>query len=562
MNDLNNTDYASYLEFLKHISEIASKSDSIKSFLESTVNLIKSVLNTERCSILLREKNFLKMGASSGIPKDEWETIKIPVGKGVAGKVASENKAYLIEDIDKSIFVSSHTNKQQTEKYTTNSFITVPLSFKDKNLGVISVTNPIGRDEFNEDDLSLLLALSNYIALSLENSKLLIDNCSMREYLNNIIESLPVGILSLNDDLDILQYNQVAKKLLNISFPKSENKINLRDALPKDIVETIILLISSLTENQDIANKEAIIKNPIDQSISLNMMIIPMKSSLGTTLKDFIIIFEDLTLKKEVSELHRINEIKNNFISMVSHELKTPLTSIKGAIHLLTSSLSDSLPEQIKELIKIVSTNTERLIKLVRDMLDVSNIENQTLYLMKRSDDLKQIILNVISEYSDRLEKKNLGTYFDYKTPIREVPMDSERIKSVIHDLVDNAYKYTDKGGSIYITVWDEEGKIKISVKDTGIGVDPGFAEKIFDKFFQVENTITRSIGGAGLGLFLARTLLRLHGGDIVVNQNYINGAEFIVTLPIIADEEQAARIVRKNINETKNSSEEDKNGR
>lgn len=549
----------SFLDFLKHLSEIVSKSDSLELILDNTINLIKNVMNIERCSILIRDGNYLRIGASSGVPKEEWSAVKIPLGKGISGKVAYDNKPVVCEDITK--FNGQTINHKKDEsKYSTNSFISVPLIFKNKNLGVINITNPINRAEFDEDDLAILLALANFIAPYIENSRLSIENSVMRGHLANIIDSLPIGVITANDDLKILQCNSIAIRLLNMNLAKDGEHKLLKDAMPKETAETFLMIISAFLSGNSINMRELFLKNYISGEMTpVNISITRLRCGECLSEKEFVIVLEDLSLKKEINELLRINEMKNNFVSMVSHELKTPLTSIKGSIHILASSMPEGVSDSARDLVKIIASNTERLIKLVRDLIDVSNIENQTLSLMKRSGDLKQILLESIATQAEKFEKKNLEIIFDYSSPIREVAMDSERIKTVILDLLDNAYKFTGRGGNIFLKVWGEEDKIKISVRDTGIGIGKDQLDKIFDKFYQIDNSITRSVGGTGLGLYLARTLVRLHGGDIIVNPEYEGGAEFIVMLPIIADEEKAARIIVEKPKKTNNALEEKK---
>jgi signal transduction histidine kinase len=244
-----------------------------------------------------------------------------------------------------------------------------------------------------------------------------------------------------------------------------------------------------------------------------------------------VVVLEDLSLTREVAELRRLDELKSNFLAMVSHELRTPLTSIKGVVHLLGSGALEESAEQRMPMYQILAKNTERLIAQINDILDVNQIEHNTLRIFPREFDLGECIERSATRHRAAYEEKGVALEADLP-PNTALEADEERIGQVIHHLIDNALKFTPRGGRVRLWVESDEERVSIHVHDTGVGVDPAQRDKVFAKFFQLEHTLTRQAGGSGLGLFLAKELVELHGGKIAFGPTEGPGAHLVIDLP------------------------------
>jgi signal transduction histidine kinase len=243
----------------------------------------------------------------------------------------------------------------------------------------------------------------------------------------------------------------------------------------------------------------------------------------------FLLTLMDASVQQEIDDLKKLDQLKSNFMAMISHELRTPLTSIRGATHLLHSHLPPAEDPSQLSLIGIVQTNTERLIRLVNNLLDMVTIENNSLTLVRRKENLCDLISQVLSKF-ESLARAKFQTLESQCFDV-EWEVDAERFKQLVSHLVDNAIKFTPPGGQISVGLRIGDGVIEVCVSDTGCGIPVHAREDVFSRFYQVQDPMTRCCGGAGIGLYLAGNIAELHGGTITVRSNSEGGSDFIVSL-------------------------------
>jgi len=249
--------------------------------------------------------------------------------------------------------------------------------------------------------------------------------------------------------------------------------------------------------------------------------------------RETMMILTDLSLRREIAELKQIDQLKSNFMSMVSHELRTPLTPITGALHLLKENPPSHLSPIQNQMLNIIRNNTNRLTALVNNLLDVTHIENQTFAIQRVPTDLKEMIDSAVEPFRAVARKKKIHLAVRHANSIPPMALDYKRIGQVIHNLLDNAVKFTPSKGRIRVATSITENEVRIRVQDTGIGIDKSHKEKIFKKFYQVDNSISRQWGGAGLGLYIAKAVINMHNGDIELVDSSKKGTEFVITLPL-----------------------------
>jgi signal transduction histidine kinase len=237
-------------------------------------------------------------------------------------------------------------------------------------------------------------------------------------------------------------------------------------------------------------------------------------------------------------EAQTANRAKTEFMSVASHELKIPMTSIKGYAKLLTLGAGGDLSDQQKEFLNIISTNVDRMDRLVADLLDVSRIEAGRLRLEMGQVDLHEVIDTVIQSVKAQIEAKKLALEIDVPATLPPVWGDTERVIQILNNLVSNAYKYTPDGGEIHIVVngqtqFASSGCLTVSIRDTGVGITPEDQEQLFTKFFRAEDPRVRDVPGTGLGLSITKSLVEIHGGEIWFKSEPDQGTTFTFTLPI-----------------------------
>ncbi len=239
-------------------------------------------------------------------------------------------------------------------------------------------------------------------------------------------------------------------------------------------------------------------------------------------------------LKKVNTELERLNSVKNDFVSMVSHELRTPLTAIKGFVHVVLNEEAGKINEQQKKFLGIVDQSSNHLNRLIGDLLDLSKIESGLISLKLEQLDLADVVRKSVETNINQIKNKDIRLQLEIDKELPKISCDHSRLMQVYNNLISNAVKFTDLGGHITITVKEKGDFICSSVSDNGVGIPKEEHEKIFEKFYQVDSTHTRVVGGTGLGLFIVRTIVELHGGNIWLDSIPGSGSTFSFLIPKI----------------------------
>lgn len=237
-------------------------------------------------------------------------------------------------------------------------------------------------------------------------------------------------------------------------------------------------------------------------------------------------------LEEENRRVREVNQLKSEFVSLVSHELRTPLTAISGYLDLLLEDQGEQAVRS-QELLSIVKRNTDRLVKLLDDLLDLSRIESGKIELNLAPVDVMPLIAEVMSLLRPQIEAKDQQLTVDQAEALPLVQGDADRIRRILINLLSNAHKYTPPGGHIWVTAHRLQGWVQIDVRDNGIGLSRDEQAHLFDRFFRAQQPATQEVGGTGLGLPITRLLVDLHGGRISVVSAPGQGSTFSFTLPV-----------------------------
>jgi two-component system sensor histidine kinase BarA len=271
--------------------------------------------------------------------------------------------------------------------------------------------------------------------------------------------------------------------------------------------------------------------------------------------------FEDLekanrSLQEANGQLKELDRLKSNFIATVSHELRTPLTSVIGYSEMLLEGMAGDLQAEQREYVKTILEKGESLLSLIGQVLDMSRIESGNVAIVKTQVDLRDLVKLALSDVAPQARKREikLSTAFADNVPV--IAVDADKIRRVLTNLLGNAVKFTPQAGLITVRVSVEQALpvgsdrfnvfspernqyARIDVSDNGIGIPNDKLERIFDSFFQVDNSSTRQFGGTGLGLSIARNFVLAHKGKISVTSTVGQGSTFSVLLPYVADDDR-----------------------
>ena len=238
---------------------------------------------------------------------------------------------------------------------------------------------------------------------------------------------------------------------------------------------------------------------------------------------------------QDVTDRAEMDRLKDEFISVASHELRTPVTSIKGLLELLTDDQCGPLTEEQSRFLEIIVRDTDRLDRLVGDLLDVSRIDSKLIGLDRSELNLSDAIDEVILEMESEIAAKRIEIVTALVDRSMEVYGDPSRINQVISNILGNAIKYSPEGSSVQVVAssWAKDDRfVQVSIRDHGSGILPEDAGRLFDKFYRADNSLTRSTTGTGLGLAIAKALVELHGGEIWVESAPGAGSVFSFTIP------------------------------
>lgn len=287
----------------------------------------------------------------------------------------------------------------------------------------------------------------------------------------------------------------------------------------------------------DVRKKSYPIKHVELELINAEHNKVPIELSISPLLKEgslqvFVCTIHDITDRKRMEEeMRKSEQLKTEFMNIAAHELKSPVTPIKGYLDLIITD--NETEDKVKQWAKVSLRNAERLLLLVNDILDVSRLDNDTMRFEMKKFDSSELVNQIVEDMRPSIEQKNLCFNVSIPEKLPEIFGDFLRLEQVLKNLFTNALKFTDEG-NITFEALVEYDKLKLMVSDTGIGIDPDELDQIFEKFFQADTAESRKHEGTGLGLFICKQIMEKHQGDITVDSEPGKGSCFTITIPVI----------------------------
>jgi signal transduction histidine kinase len=246
----------------------------------------------------------------------------------------------------------------------------------------------------------------------------------------------------------------------------------------------------------------------------------------------FILIIGN-SIIRVVDQVIRLDRMKSEFVSVASHQLRTPLSAIKWETELLLSKFRKGLNQKQLKNVENIDTLSQRMIRLVNDLLDVARIEQKRLVLRKESVDLGKITEEIVTEITPIAKARNIEIVYGLNKKNPKVDGDSARLKMVVENLLNNSIKYTTNRGKIEIKIGKKENNLVFSIKDNGVGIPEEQQKRIFDKFFRSDNIVKYQTEGTGLGLYISKNIVEQLGGSIWFQSVENLGSIFGFSLPI-----------------------------
>lgn len=241
-------------------------------------------------------------------------------------------------------------------------------------------------------------------------------------------------------------------------------------------------------------------------------------------------------LKEDHERMLRTDKIKSEFMSIATHQLKSPLAKMKWALeYLITADIAGATPEQ-REVLGVAHDTSNKMIRLVNDLIGVKEMEESTLGYNFENSSVKEVIEKTIENFNLPAKQKNIKIEFSNTVPnLPSLMIDPWKINLALGNLVDNAIAYTPEGGKIEIKLESFGNSVRVSVKDNGIGIPEREKESIFNKFFRASNALKVKHEGTGLGLYISKNIIKVHGGELWFNSVETKGTTFYFTIPFDA---------------------------
>ncbi len=392
------------------------------------------------------------------------------------------------------------------DKEVSRSAVAVPFVRRERVLGVMVLTHDVPY-QFGEGQLALLEELARQAAICLENADLYTTAENERRKLAAILEGTADAVVVTDVAGRIALLNRAAEHAFDLSAPVSGQPI--AEALP-----ALATLFSRAAGSGETVTGELTTADGRVRFCSLSPV-----PAVG-----WVAILQDITYLKELDRL------KSEFVSTVSHDLRSPLTAVRGYADLL--SVLGPLTEEQQDAVERIRRAVEQMNELITDLLDLGKIEAGIEMEMSPCS-LVEIVLEAVETLSPRAVEKglNLAVEIGRDTPL--VRGNAGRLRQVVVNLVDNAVKYTPAGGSIRVRLDRDEKEVTFSVSDTGIGIAPEDQKMLFQKFYRIRTPQTDGISGTGLGLAICRSIVEQQGGRIWVRSAPGQGSTFFFSLPI-----------------------------
>lgn len=366
-----------------------------------------------------------------------------------------------------------------------------------------------------------------------------LDTAEVKEQL--MMSAIADAVVGVDKNLKIVLFNQAAEKLTGWDLKSAlgiqyNSLFKLKDAKDQELTPLSDPFATALRDNKHVSRDDLYMSDKNNQKISLSISIAPTYD-VRQQINGAVAVFHD------ISEQKAVQRERNEFVSTASHEMRTPVAAIEGYLSMAINPNLATVDERAKNFISKAHNSALHLGKLFQDLLSVTKIEDKRLADNRQVFNLSELITQIASEMEIIAKHKNLVLHThiggdDVKSqvvlaPTFQISADPDRLREVISNLIDNAIKYT-QAGSVDIYLSGNRESVTVSIADTGAGISAEDQKHLFQKFYRVNNSMTREIGGTGLGLYIARSLIEMYGGRIWVESEVGKGSKFNFSLPLV----------------------------
>ncbi len=476
--------------------------------------------------------------------KDNLQNISTEILPWWMGKLRNGENIH-IEDVSK-MHSEASFEKEMLETQDVKSLLVFPLKIGEKLNGFIRLDNVFVTGKWSYEDFVILRVCSEIIGSALERRQVEEVLRESEERYRAIFEQSLDGLYIHDFEGNFIDANPVALKMFG--YTKEEiSSLNFSSLLDEGQIPIVWDAINELVMTEtDKGTTEYHLKRADETYVWVEIKAsVVYKDGKPYGVQSIV---RDITERKRMIEesekyqweieqqnikLKELDRMKSDFLNVVSHELRTPMTSIKGYVQMLSMGSLGGITAEQKESFEVVLRNINRLNCFIQDVLDLSQLKSGTMGFVTEETNVKKLIDEVKEAMQSSAGLKNIKINRELEENLPSLNIDSERIKQVIINLINNAIKFSPDGSIINIKAKKNVDDILFEVQDFGCGISKDKQAKIFDTFYQVDSSMKRSFGGAGLGLSISKNIIHAHKGKIWVESNLNEGSIFRFTLPV-----------------------------
>ena len=416
------------------------------------------------------------------------------------------------------------------------SFLGAPIRLRGARAGNLYLSDKEGGGEFTQDDEETLAMFASHAAMAIANARRHREEQRARAYLETLIDTSPVGVVVFNAGTGVpVSLNREGRRLVDGLTNPGQTAEQLLDVLTfrradgREISLREFPLAEALSTGETVRAEEIVIGVPDGRSVSVLLNATAIRSEEGQV-ESVVVTLQDMTALEELDRL------RAEFLGMVSHELRAPLTSIKGSAATVLGSSADLDPAVVRQFFRIIEDQADHMHDLVADLLDVARIETGTLPVTPEPAEVAVLVDRARSTFTSAGGRNNLA--IDIETDLPLVMADRRRIVQVVGNLLSNAAKHSSESSVITVTVVREDVHVAVSVADEGRGIPSERLPYLFRKFTRTDgDDLGSGVAGSGLGLAICKGIVEAHGGRIwAESEGPGMGARFTFTIPTVEE--------------------------
>ncbi|OFI07019.1 sensor histidine kinase TodS [Clostridium acetireducens DSM 10703] len=569
------------------ISQVISDEMDFDKLLKKLIDILVENAGAQRAYIITEKHNKLWISIGTNEDLDILKNVLLKnynnIAKSVVYYVKRTGKDVILNNVleDSTFFSDLYIRESKPQ-----SILCIPITYQGELKGIVYLENNLTINAFTSEKVEILKILASQASISIENSLMYNKVKQLNEDLENKVES---RTKELEKIVKILEKEISERRKIEIDLKQSEERYRyLMNVLPDAVyvnckginifsnrsgAELLEFKHANDLVGRSIKNfivgdcykvKNNIKNNLLNNKININTLEQKLITKSGkikfvevsSTFFPYgnkeatLNVVRDITERKRAEELSKkveektellnkvmeYDKLKTEFFANISHELKTPLNVIFSALQML-ELLFQNMPNcdekfNCNKYMKMMKQNCYRLIRLITNLIDITKIDAGYLKPNFKNQNIVQIVEDITMSVVSYVEVKGINIIFDTNVEEKIISCDVDKIERIVLNLLSNAVKFTNKGGNIFVNIECKDNKVLISVKDTGIGIPKEKQTIIFERFIQVDKSLSRNQEGSGIGLSLVKSFVEMHGGKINITSELNKGTEFIVEIP------------------------------